>query len=264
MKKIIALLLLLTLIFTLAGCNNEKDATSEPTPSTTVTESKVESTTSENTSTVESTVESNATQPSASSSQETSSAPTPSSTPVTSVVSSKPQVSSAPAHTHSFAAATCTEPKKCSCGVTEGSALGHTYSAGKCTVCSAKDPNYFSLLSEDSYGVYNYYLEDPDKETLDAYGVSWNGGSNVKFLLTIYDPVDASQSVIELNGNHYGYPSDLSYPTPQNVQVTDTTLYFEIHNNGGVYKNSFVYDKGVLIYQGEDPWIEKGSKFEKK
>ena len=73
-----------------------------------------------------------------------------------------------PKHTHSFSAATCTTPKTCSCGATEGKANGHSwksatctspktctvcgttsgstsshnYSAGKCTNCGAKDPNY--------------------------------------------------------------------------------------------------------------------------
>lgn len=51
-------------------------------------------------------------------------------------------VSSAPAHTHSYAAATCTEPKKCSCGAVEGKALGHNYKDGVCTRCKAKDPNF--------------------------------------------------------------------------------------------------------------------------
>ena len=52
------------------------------------------------------------------------------------------QSSSKPAHTHSFSAATCTEPKKCSCGAVEGTALGHDYKDGVCTRCKAKDPNY--------------------------------------------------------------------------------------------------------------------------
>lgn len=72
-------------------------------------------------------------------------------------------------HKHSFSAATCTTPKKCSCGATEGKALGHTYTNatcttpktcsvckatsgselghnydidGVCTRCKAKDPNF--------------------------------------------------------------------------------------------------------------------------
>ncbi len=52
------------------------------------------------------------------------------------------QTTKKPTHTHSFSNATCTEPKKCSCGATEGSALGHNYQNGKCTRCSATDPNY--------------------------------------------------------------------------------------------------------------------------
>ena len=47
-------------------------------------------------------------------------------------------------HTHSYTiAATCTSPKKCSCGATSGSSLGHSYgsatctSAAKCSRCSA-------------------------------------------------------------------------------------------------------------------------------
>ena len=50
-----------------------------------------------------------------------------------------------PAHTHSWKAATCTAPKTCSCGATEGAAAGHnwknaTCTAPKtCTVCGATE-----------------------------------------------------------------------------------------------------------------------------
>ena len=73
-----------------------------------------------------------------------------------------------PQHTHSFLPATCTEPKTCSCGATEGTHTGHTweeatcfapktctvcnvtdglptnhfYSNGTCTLCGQTDPNY--------------------------------------------------------------------------------------------------------------------------
>ncbi len=78
------------------------------------------------------------------------------------------QTPGSPSHQHQFSNATCTTPKKCSCGATEGSALGHSfasatcstpkkctvcgitegskgehkYSSGKCTVCGAADANY--------------------------------------------------------------------------------------------------------------------------
>ena len=44
-------------------------------------------------------------------------------------------------HAHSFADATCTAPKTCKCGATEGDALGHSFVEGKCE-CGAEDPNY--------------------------------------------------------------------------------------------------------------------------
>ncbi len=53
-----------------------------------------------------------------------------------------PVVESEPTHTHSFSEPTCITPKKCSCGVVEGNALGHNYNAGKCARCGNEDPNY--------------------------------------------------------------------------------------------------------------------------
>lgn len=39
-----------------------------------------------------------------------------------------------PPHTHSFSAATCTTPKTCSCGATEGKANGHTWIDATCSM----------------------------------------------------------------------------------------------------------------------------------
>ena len=86
--------------------------------------------------------------------------------------------STQPPHSHSYGEATCTSPAKCSCGATNGSALGHSwnnatctsaktcsrcgstngsalghsYSSGKCSRCGASDPNYVKpvTLYEDS------------------------------------------------------------------------------------------------------------------
>lgn len=49
---------------------------------------------------------------------------------------------------HSYSNATCTSPKKCSrCNSTSGSALGHNYSNGVCSRCNSKDPNYVKTYS---------------------------------------------------------------------------------------------------------------------
>lgn len=75
----------------------------------------------------------------------------------TAVTSNTPS-SSVSAHTHSFSAATCTEPKKCACGAVEGTALGHDYKDGVCTRCQAKDPNYkpTSVLSKQGKWTSQY------------------------------------------------------------------------------------------------------------
>ena len=43
-----------------------------------------------------------------------------------------------PAHTHTFADATCTTPKKCSCGATEGEALGHEWTTPDVDLCEVQ------------------------------------------------------------------------------------------------------------------------------
>ena len=50
--------------------------------------------------------------------------------------------STEPPHIHSFSLATCTLPKTCVCGDTDGVANGHKFSNGKCTVCGTADPDY--------------------------------------------------------------------------------------------------------------------------
>lgn len=51
--------------------------------------------------------------------------------------------SAKPTCTHKYSAATCTEASKCTlCGELKGAALGHSYSAGKCTRCGAVDSSF--------------------------------------------------------------------------------------------------------------------------
>lgn len=50
-----------------------------------------------------------------------------------------PNITTHPSHTHSYSDATCLSPKKCSCGVTAGVALGHHFASATCTspaICS--------------------------------------------------------------------------------------------------------------------------------
>lgn len=132
MKKILALLLAITLAFALVACGNEKDVTSEPDTSTTPTESEsVDSTEATNSNTTSE----------SSSDTETPSSSNSTSTEISSkITNSKPLLT----HTHSYSKATCTEPKKCSCGATYGKALGHSYTNSSCLRCGKSNPDYSS------------------------------------------------------------------------------------------------------------------------
>ena len=99
--------------------------------------------------------------------------PTETSTPLPTMPTAEPTTvpntpPTEPPHIHSFRDATCTEPRTCACGATEGNANGHSwqdascsapktctvcgitsggamehnYSDGKCTKCGSSVPNY--------------------------------------------------------------------------------------------------------------------------
>ncbi len=149
MKKLCSLALVFVLIFTLAACGSSTALNESSTPTEQSVESNTDvssltSSTEEVSSAVE---ESSSTQAVTASSEATETtsktAPVSSETPAS---SSKVETSSAaPVHTHSFAAANCTTPKTCSCGATEGGALGHNWTAATCTapktcsVCKATE-----------------------------------------------------------------------------------------------------------------------------
>ena len=74
-----------------------------------------------------------------------------------------------PPHTHSFSAATCTAPKTCSCGATEGEPTGHswkdaTYASPKtCTVCGATEGTPLDVPGKENY--HGHVYTGGDKST---------------------------------------------------------------------------------------------------
>jgi hypothetical protein len=164
MKKFLATILTITIIFTLAGCgdnNSTETITNEPIDeSVNVTSENVTSNSDSSlVESVESTDEEafgkyvssdepvelvESEEPSVTSKPSETSKPNITSLPT---VTSTPSVTSKPNHTHTFANATCTEPKKCSCGQTKGSALGHKWQEATCkapktcSVCKATEGN---------------------------------------------------------------------------------------------------------------------------
>lgn len=94
--------------------------------------------------------------------------PTPTPTAEATVSTPKPTAKPAastekPSHVHSFSAATCTSPKKCTvCGATEGSASGHKWKAATpsapktCTVCGATEGSALDIAGKENYHGHVY------------------------------------------------------------------------------------------------------------
>ncbi len=129
-KKLISLLLAVCMLICLSACG------------TTETNSNVNNTQSKSqTDTTQNTDESTQTEPENNkvSSNTVESKENDTQTQTT-VSQSKPtSTTNQPTHTHSYSNATCTSPKKCSCGATAGTALGHQFSSATCTspqICS--------------------------------------------------------------------------------------------------------------------------------
>lgn len=128
MKKVMSLLLAVMMVLSLAACGGND----------TKTDNDIGSSATQNQTDVTDT------------SSTEQSKDTPSSTTSKPITTTKPETSkpstttkpSTPTHTHSYSNATCTEPAKCSCGATNGSALGHSYDKGLCQRCNEKDQNY--------------------------------------------------------------------------------------------------------------------------
>ncbi len=135
MKRIISILLALTLIFIFNACVNENQSELDATPTIPASTSNADSTdtsTNKNTNTEDIN----------------------------------------PDHTHAYVVeATCTEPKKCSCGATDGSALGHNYKNFICTRCNAQQQGAFVDLKEYfwKFGEEIVNLNVPGKESLAPY-----------------------------------------------------------------------------------------------
>lgn len=76
--------------------------------------------------------------------------------------STEPVEPTEPPHTHTFSAATCTEPKTCSCGETQGDANGHewrdaTYTTPQtCSVCGATEGSSLAIPGKENYHGHVY------------------------------------------------------------------------------------------------------------
>lgn len=124
-KKLISLLLTVCMLFCLSAC-----VTTETNSSPTNTPSESQTDISQN---IDESILTEPQNSQASSNTEASKENNTTQTQST-VNQSKPtSTTNQPTHTHSYSNATCTSPKKCSCGATTGTALDHQFSSATCT-----------------------------------------------------------------------------------------------------------------------------------
>ena len=147
MKRFLSLLLALSLVFSLVACSNEKNTASEPNTSTTTqteTESANNSDTqaSESLSDTETPSNTNSSTPQTNTSKPTTDTTESSKHTETSSTALNSSGTNNKPHQHVYVDATCTEPKKCSCGqlydpyMFRFGPLGHTCDAsGVCQRC---------------------------------------------------------------------------------------------------------------------------------
>ncbi len=126
-------------------------------------------------------------------------------------------------HTHLFADATCTLPKTCSCGETQGQALGHNFKNGKCTVCNATDPN-FTLTSLDKKNG-NWVAEYVYNEIYCKVRLTLVGDASVG--VSVGDPLSKMEK----------------------------ELQDDIRNN----KDQEGYKDSYVVYKGKEYWVARGS-----
>lgn len=127
MKKAIVWILVLTLCLSMCACGKKADDNGAA--NTTGTTGAVENDSTTGTTgetTTQTTENTEATQ------GEQTPKPTEAPKPTTPKPTEAPKPTT-PSHTHSWSAATCTAPKTCACGATEGAAAGHNWKAATCT-----------------------------------------------------------------------------------------------------------------------------------
>ena len=133
-------------------------------------------------------------------------------------------------HTHEFGSATCTLPATCSCGATQGAALGHTTTSGTCTRCGETIGNQGSITANLSDVFANY----TDYE-------SWN-------FEMVFD-VDASDSSVAeeyaytsvylYDGYNFCYTDNLGSYADYVIYTNDDILYYYQNDDGSYSKYSY-------------------------
>lgn len=169
-----------------------------------------------------------------------------------------------PTHVHSFSSASCTEPKRCSCGVMEGTALGHKWTEATC-----KSPQKCSVCGIETGSVTNHVYSNGNCSVCGIKDVT-DPSKTLKYNVTYvtYDSFDDSNSqdnrieelcFINNSNNIYcstftTYWYETSGSAGEQPFVYNGKTYYGGDGGGEPYSYEFVENK-ILLYNDQDKFV---------
>lgn len=169
-----------------------------------------------------------------------------------------------PTHTHSYSNATCTSPKKCSCGVTAGTALGHQFSSATCT--SPQICDRCGITSGNALGhTFEKYVCTECNFT-DEEGIAVATNPKLNFKPKIYFTNHYKDEVTIQSELIIFFPSDFSITWGYwNCLPAELTYVEEGFTLDSIPQDSsFVgssYDRYYTIYNGKKYYCDTGSSY---
>ena len=171
-----------------------------------------------------------------------------------------------PAAGHKWTNATCTEPKKCSvCGKTEGEALGHTTSNGKCSRCGEEIELKVLMYSDSNLDIYYTGLSEGglNDARINFYAVnksskSWTiqvrdesvNGSMMDFICS--SDVAAGKNINDDMSCSFTYLNEIGVYSLDDIKSIE--FYLHIYDD-----NHDDYDTGVISIDAKNNTVNKGA-----
>ena len=144
-------------------------------------------------------------------------------------------------HIHNFSAATCTEPKTCECGETEGEALGHKWVDGVCSVCGAESPKLYTAVMDNTItdtqstlmtGNNDAELVGLDPTIFSVVGSKGSYGNNVTLY---YKSTLAAPSQIRLYNHSSANGNAITVSVAEGYEIVSIKITFAITGRANGY-----------------------------
>ena len=158
-------------------------------------------------------------------------------------------------HEHSWSDATCTEPKKCACGETDGEALGHAWENCECTRCDAVlsavdlgEYNFAAMESNDRFGLVGAFRPNGDNH-------QFNANSTIQFVA----PANTTVTIVGHSAqygvfNVYVNGEKTAIVGSHTFTVTEETKFVIATGDNGA---SYSYIKSVVVAEYVDRTIKE-------